>query len=105
MADPVLSTIGASDSTHLAKGIDQRRLNALEHRMPGVNLHVPRKRVKELRLRSYTAASAQPVDGDGCLVEFHRRKVAAMLQVARQLLGPELWAVLQRAEPGILTIR
>ena len=44
-------------------------------------------------------------DGDGCLVEFHRRKVAAMLQVARQLLGPELWAVLQRAEPGILTIR
>ena len=61
MADPVLSTIGASDSTHLAKGIDQRRLNALEHRMPGVNLHVPRKRVKELRLRSHTAASAQPV--------------------------------------------
>ena len=44
-------------------------------------------------------------DGDGCPVEFHRRKVAAMLQVARQLLGPELWAVLQRAEPGILTIR
>eukprot|EP01051_Picozoa_sp_SAG22_P009399 SAG22_NODE_782_length_7256_cov_8.627498_5_plen_656_part_00 len=41
--------------------------------------------------------------GAGALAEFHRRRTAAFLQVAKQLLGEALWQQLHRAQPDLLS--
>jgi hypothetical protein len=38
----------------------------------------------------------------GALAEFHRRRVARLLRVAAEAVGPEAWAALRRREPELL---
>ena len=40
--------------------------------------------------------------GQSCLVEFHRRKTNALLQLARHLIGEPHWVALRRASPELL---